>query len=51
MSFHGTGFLRIATLSVRNSVLYGTWKCIILITKDRDYSPTEASRRLQNVLY
>jgi len=30
--------LLIATLSVRNSMLYGTSECIILITKDHHYS-------------
>jgi hypothetical protein len=30
--------LLIATLSIRNSMHYGAWKCIILITKDHHYS-------------
>jgi hypothetical protein len=30
--------LLIATLSIRNSMLYGTCKCIILITKDHHFS-------------
>ena len=30
--------LLIATLSIRNSMLFGTWKCIILITIDHHYS-------------
>jgi hypothetical protein len=30
--------LLIAILSIRNSMPYGTWKCVILITKDHHYS-------------